>query len=89
VYICTPVKWWNGAYELGDWNVGIIFEDALVSMLEYGERCETDEGYWGIALEFAKCPKGVWGKSWNIDMHQKVRHRQETTNEQLKYEPFW
>ncbi len=38
-----------------------IFEEALMSMLEYGERCETDGGYRDSAHEFLKCPKGVWG----------------------------
>jgi hypothetical protein len=41
----------------------MIFKDVLVSMLEYGERCETDGGYHGSALKFVKCPKGVWGES--------------------------
>ena len=28
------ICWCNGPYESGGWNDGIIFEDALVSMLE-------------------------------------------------------
>ncbi len=62
----------------------MIFKDALVSVLEYGERCETDEGYWGSAPKFVKCPKGVWGESGKCAMQQKVRSRQEMVNEQLK-----
>jgi hypothetical protein len=88
VGLCTKtgeICWWNGPYyEPGDWNDGIIFEVALVSMLEYGERCETNGGYWGSAPEFVKCPKGVWGKRWNRDMQQRVRNRQETVNGRLK-----
>ncbi len=62
----------------------MIFKEALVSILEYGERCETDGGYWGSAPEFVKCPKGVWGESGKHAMQQKVRSRQETVNERLK-----
>ena len=36
------ICWWNGPSEPGSWNDEMIFKDALVSMLEYGERCETD-----------------------------------------------
>ncbi len=39
------ICWWNGPYEPGIWNDEMIFKDALMSMLEYGERCETDGGY--------------------------------------------
>jgi hypothetical protein len=55
------ICWLNGPYEAGICNDGMIFKDTLVSMLEYGERCETDGGYWGTAPKFVKCPKGVWG----------------------------
>ena len=30
------ICWWNGPYEPGIWNDGMIFEDALVSMLNVG-----------------------------------------------------
>ena len=53
-------------------------------MLEYGERCETDGGYWGSAPELVKCPKGVWKESGKWAMQQKVRSRQEMVNERLK-----
>jgi hypothetical protein len=62
----------------------MIFKDALVSMLENGERCETDGGYWGSAPEFVKCPKGVWGENGKQALQQKVRSRQETVNERLR-----
>ena len=78
------ICWWNGPYEPGIWNDGMIFEDALVSMLEYGERCETDGGFRGSAPDFVKCPKGVWGESGKQGLQQKVRLRQETVNERLK-----
>ena len=65
------ICWWNGPKEPGIWNDGMIFKDALVSMLEYGERCETDGGYWGSAPEFIKCPKGVLGESGKQAMQQK------------------
>ena len=78
------ICWWNGPYERGIWNDGMIFKDALVSMLEYGKRCEPDGGYRGSAPEFVKCPKGVWGESGKWVMQQRVRSRQETVNERLK-----
>ncbi len=78
------ICWCNGPYEPGIWNNGMIFKDELVSMLEYGERCETDGGYLGSAPEFVKCPKEVWGESRKHPIQQKVRLRQETVNKQLK-----
>jgi hypothetical protein len=78
------ICWWNGPYEPGIWNDGMIFEDALKLNLEFGERCETDAGYRGSAPEFVKCPGGVWGESAKREMQQKVRSRQETVNERLK-----
>jgi hypothetical protein len=78
------ICWWNGPYEPGIWKDEMIFKDALLSMLEYGERCETDGGYRGSAPEFVKCPKGAWRESGKWAMQQKVRSRQETVNEQLK-----
>ncbi len=78
------ICWCNGPYEPGIWNDEMIFKDDLVSMLEYGERCETDGGYRGSAPEFVKCPKGVWGESGKQGLQQKVRSRQETVNERLK-----
>ena len=78
------ICWWNGPYEPGIWNDEMIFKDALVSMLEYGKRCETDGGYRGSAPEFVKCPKGVWGESGKWAVQQRVRSRQETVNKRLK-----
>jgi hypothetical protein len=78
------ICWWNGPYKPGVWNDGMIFKDALVSMLEYGERCETDGGYWDGAPKFVKCPKGVWGESGKHAMQQKMRSKQEEVNKRLK-----
>jgi hypothetical protein len=55
----------------GIWNDGMIFKDALVSMLEYGERCETDGGYRGSAPEFVKCPL-VTPYRHDFNLHQTV-----------------
>ncbi len=78
------ICWWNGPYEPGIRNDGMIFKDELVSILEYDKRCETDGGYEGSAPEFVKCPKGVCGESGKHAMQQKVRSRQETVNKRLK-----
>jgi len=83
------ICWWNGPYKPGIWNDGMIFEDTLVSMLEYGERCETDVGYRGSAPEFVKCPTGVWGESGKGAMQQRVRSRQDLVNKQLKNWAIW
>ena len=78
------ICWWNGPYEPGIWNDEMIFKDGLVSMLEYGERCETDGGYRGSAPEYVKCPKGVWGETESQAIQQRVRSRQETVNARFK-----
>jgi hypothetical protein len=74
------ICWWNGQYEPGVWNDGMIFADSLKSHLELGERCKMDAGYLGGAPEFVKCPGGVWGESLKHAMQQRVRSRQETVN---------
>jgi len=84
VHQTWDICWWNGPYKPRTWNDEMIFKDTLLSMLEYGERCETDGGYQGSAPDFVKCPKGVWGESGKWAMQQKVRSRQETVNERLK-----
>jgi hypothetical protein len=43
----------------------MIFQDGLVHFLEAGERCETDDGYQGSALLYAKCPGVIEA---NLDM---------------------
>jgi hypothetical protein len=75
------VEW---SLQPGIWNYGIIFEDALMLNLEFGERCETDAGYRGSAPENVKCPGETWGENTKHGMQQKVRSRQETMNERLK-----
>ncbi len=53
-------------------------------MLEPGERCKTDMGYYGSATEFVKCPGGVY---YDLRMHAmgaRVTFRQRTVNTQLK-----
>jgi hypothetical protein len=72
------ICWWNWHYNPRIWNDGMIFENTLVLIMEYGERHETDGGYWGCA------PKKVWGESGKHAMHQKVRLRQLTVSKQLK-----
>ncbi len=49
------ICWWSGPYALGKWNDLSIFRDSLVSMLEPGERCETDRGYQGATPAYVKC----------------------------------
>jgi len=56
----------------------MILKNTLVLIMEYGERHETDGGYWGCA------PKGVWGESGKRAMQQKVRLRQLTVCKKLK-----
>ena len=51
------ICWWNGPYEPGIWKDEMIFKDALLSMLEYGERCETDGGYRDIHLSLLNVPR--------------------------------
>ena len=51
------ICWWNGPYEPGIWKDEMIFKDGLVSLLEYGERCETDGGYRGSAPGMLNVPR--------------------------------
>jgi hypothetical protein len=81
--IKTGSSWWSGPYAPGKWNDLAIFRDSLVSMLEPGERCETDRGYQGAAPAYFKCPGVVEADPNTAEIQQQARSRQETVNEQL------
>ena len=66
------------------WNDLTIFRDSLVSMLEPGERCETDWGYQGAAPAYAKGPGVVEADPNTAAIQQRVRSRQETVKERFK-----
>ena len=78
------ICWWVGPYAPGVWNDNMIFNDALVSALEPGERCETDRGYQGSAPIYAKCPGVVEADPATAEVQQRVRSRQETVNKRFK-----
>ena len=78
------ICWWSGPYAPGKWNDLAIFRDSLVSMLEPGERCETDRGYQGAAPAYVKCPGVVEADPNTAEIQQRVRSRQETVNKQFK-----
>ena len=65
----------------------MIFKHDLLKYLERGERCETNKGYCGSALEFVCCPGGVVEESSDPavqKMQARVRNHQETVNERFK-----
>jgi hypothetical protein len=78
------ICWWSGPYAPGTWNDLTIFRDSLVSMLEPGERCETDRGYQGSAPTYVKCPGVLEADPNTAEIQQRVRSRQETVNERFK-----
>jgi hypothetical protein len=78
------ICWWNRPYEPGDWYDGMIFEDSVTTMLEPGERCKTDKGYCGSALEFVRFPGGVYDDFRTRAMRARVRSRQEMVNKRLE-----
>ncbi len=82
--IMGDICWWNGPYEPGDWNDGMIFEDLLITMMEPGERCKIDKGYHGSAPEFVRCPSGIYDDLGMRAMQARVRSRQEMVNKRLK-----
>jgi hypothetical protein len=52
--------------------------------LEAWERCETDDGYQGSALLYAKCPGVIEANLDKAEMQQRVRNCQERVNKQFK-----
>jgi hypothetical protein len=84
--LTAELVWINGPYECGMWNDVSIFRNALISMLDEGERVEADDGYRGEAPEHVKCPQSIC--NLQIDdlerMQAIVRRRQETINKRFK-----
>jgi hypothetical protein len=78
------ICWWNGPYEPGDCNDGMISEDSLITMLEPGELCKTDKGYHGSAPKFVRFPGRVYDNLRMRTMRARVRSRQKMVNKQLK-----
>ena len=58
----------------------------MLHHLEDGERCEADDGYVGEAPQRIKCPKSFTNVRETEYMQQRVRNRQESINNRLK---FW
>lgn len=57
-----------------------------MSHLEEGERVEADGGYVGEAPRHVKCPNSFTNPPETEFMQQRVRNRQETINNRIK---FW
>ena len=66
------------------WNDLAIFWDSLVSMLEPGERCETDRGCQVAVPTYVKCPGVLEADPNTAEIQQRVRSRQETVNKRFK-----
>ncbi len=67
------ICWWSGPYAPGKWNDLSIFRDSLVSMLEHGERCETDRGYQGSTPTYVKCPGVLEADPNTVEIQQRVQ----------------
>jgi hypothetical protein len=75
--------WWNGPYLPGDYTNNMIFQDALASELEPGERAETDWGYLHSAPFYTMVPYGTEDPA-RSEMTARVRLHHETCNNRLK-----
>lgn len=80
------VVWVNGPFPCGRWNDLTIFRSGLMTELDYAERVEADDGYVGEHPQYVKCPAGFANPPECEFMQQRVRNRQETINNRLK---FW
>lgn len=78
--------WINGPFPAGANHDVTIFRSSLKSHLIEGERVEADDGYIGEAPMYVKCPKSFTNLQETEYMQQRVRNRQETINNRLK---FW
>ena len=78
--------WIHGPFPCGRYNDITIFRLALLHNLEEGERVEADDGYIGEHPAHIKCPRGFANEEITEFMQQRVRNRQETINNVLK---FW
>ena len=67
------IVWVHGPFEPGMCNDLMIFQSALMSMLDPGERAEADDGCVGAAPLHIKCPKSVTNPEENEAMQQRVR----------------
>lgn len=82
----ADVVWIHGPFPCGKWPDINIFREALMHHLDNGERVEADDGYVGEHPMHIKCPKGFANGEETLYMQQRVRSRQETINNNLK---FW
>jgi hypothetical protein len=76
--------WTNGPYEPGIWNGVAIFRNTLLSMLDEGERAETDDGYQAEAPRYIKCPASIGNHETVEKQASVVRRRHETINWRFK-----
>ena len=76
------ICWWHGPLPPGDMNDDMIFNDALTSWLEHGERVEADLGYKASAPTHVNCP--TIEVPSRAGMTARVRLRHETCNKRFK-----
>ena len=76
------ICWWHGPKPPGEFNDNMIFKEALMGMLEPGERVEADLGYKPSAPTPVNCP-GYEVPS-RREMTARVRLRHETCNRRFK-----
>ena len=78
--------WINGPYPCGTHPDIKIFRDSLLSHLSENERVEADDGYIGECPLHIKCPGNITSRKETEYMQQRIRNRQESVNNRLK---FW
>jgi len=78
------IVWINGPWPPGIYNDLMIARMGIVQMLEDGERVEADDGYEGIAPQYAKVPGNITRDEGKLALQQRVRARHEQMNSRFK-----
>jgi hypothetical protein len=80
----SDIVWTSGPHFPGLYNDLQIFREALIHMLDDGERVEADKGYLGDHPWYVKIPDGVNEKNDRTLLDSRQRSRHETVNNRFK-----
>ena len=80
----SDIVWTSGPHFPGLYNDLQIFREALIHMVDDGERVEADKGYAGDHPWYVKIPDGVNEKKDRTLLDSRQRSRHETVNNRFK-----
>ena len=80
----SDIVWTSGPHFPGLYNDLQIFREALIHMVDDGERVEADKGYVGDHPWYVKIPDGVNEKKDRTLLDSRQRSRHETVNNRFK-----